>query len=287
MQTDEGNVYCTNCGAAISPEMAFCPDCGGDLAAQRTAPPTGTGGMGIGGTQVSPQEQSGTGTTPPWEGGAVPPATAPVAPPVTGVGPAVPRKRIGLGLGLAVACLVLVVVAIASMTWFTVEDDDGEASMTFGLQELELTMTVLGETVESEGTYEELEADEGEMTMDEVAGTTWWLLLAGLVVTGLFILFGLLALVGVFRGATGWIPVVSGLAAGILVLVAVSYFAFGFQPALEEDIGVELEEGEGVSYGLGAMWYLALAGGVLAILGGLLAKPASAAPAPVPPPVQM
>jgi uncharacterized membrane protein len=108
--------------------------------------------------------------------------------------------------------------------------------------------------------------------MRGVAGFTFWSMVIGLALAALFVLFALLAMIGMFRGGLTWLPVLTGIVAGLLLIVAAAYFGAAFQGALEEDMDVKLADQENTDYGLGGPWYLALFGGILLLLGALLTK---------------
>ncbi|NIP37256.1 MAG: hypothetical protein GWN12_20645, partial [Thermoplasmata archaeon] len=207
----------------------------------------------------------------------IPPAGAPPsqmpasrAPPMAAP---VPRGRITIGVLMGAVGLVLAVVAIASISWFVVEDLEGTTTMKFGLREIEIRFEGFGETVEERETYATLQNQMGgELKMDNVAHSTFWLLLVGLILAALFILFGLFAAIGMFRGFLTWMPLLTGLVAGILIVIAASYFGIAFQDAMEEDIDQNLADQEDAKYGLGGVWYLALFGGILVLLGALMTK---------------
>jgi uncharacterized membrane protein len=73
-----------------------------------------------------------------------------------------------------------------------------------------------------------------------------------------------------FRGAAEWLPVMTGFIAGVLIVVAAAYFGAAYQDALEEDMGSDLDESEDSDHGLGGVWYMALFGGIMVLLGAIL-----------------
>ncbi|UCC93929.1 MAG: hypothetical protein JSW25_04490, partial [Thermoplasmata archaeon] len=234
------------CGTTIPAGMAFCPQCGADRA----------------GNVAPPQGQP-----------AYPPSTVPMGP------VPFPRMRISMGLLIALLGLILVVTAMAMFSWFVIEISEEGYDMTqrFGLRKLEITSEGFGEPIKETASYTELTQEmEDQIVTDDVVRNTWWTLLMGVIVAAFFILFAFLALLGIVRGTVTWVPVLTGLVAGILIVVATSYFAIAFQDALEEDMGQELTETEGSSFGIGAAWYLALVGGILILLSALLTKVPSA-----------
>jgi uncharacterized membrane protein len=183
--------------------------------------------------------------------------------------------RLSLGLLIALIGLILVVSALASVSWFVIEVDEGEYNMTqrYGLKEVEVSTEGFGEPMEETVSYSELTQEmEDQLKTDDVVRNTWWTLLMGLIIAAFFILFAFLALIGIVRGTITWVPLLTGLVAGILVVIAASYFAIAFQPSLEEDMDTELTETEGSSFGIGAMWYLCLVGGILILLSSFLTK---------------
>jgi uncharacterized membrane protein len=191
------------------------------------------------------------------------------------------RGRVSVGLTLAAIGLILAVVAVASLSWFMIEEEEGNTSMRLGLREIEIKYTYDGQSNEQTESYKTLESQMGgELKSDDVASNTWWLIIIGLTLAGLFLLFALLALIGMFRGATTWLPVVFGLVAGILLVVAGAYFGITFQSTLEDDMDQKLADQEGTDYGLGAAFYMATIGGVLILVGGLLTKVQTSYPAP-------
>lgn len=250
MHPPDEDIVCENCGAHLSVDLDFCLECGAD----RRGQPSG-----------SPPKAPTSGPAP------VPQTLPPGAPPATMMPVVMNRGRLSLGLVLGVIGLILAIIAIASLSWFAGEDLEGDAGMRFGLKEVELKYEGGGQTSEQKESYKTLEAQMGgELTMDDVAGSTWWVLLVGLTLAGLFVLFALLTLIGVFRGSITLLPVLTGLVAGVLIVVAASYFGIAFQSALEEDFDVKLSELEDAKYGLGYSWYMALFGGILVLLGALL-----------------
>jgi uncharacterized membrane protein len=185
------------------------------------------------------------------------------------------RGRITLGLLIGVVGLILAVTAIASMSWFVVESTEDVSDVLFGLREMEFKYEDWdGSTGEYTRSYVELEEElqDEELKMRGVAGFTFWTLVVGLVLAAMFVLFTLLAMIGMFRGTLSWLPILTGLISGLLLIVAASYFGAAFQGALEEDMDVKLADQENTDYGLGGPWYLALFGGILLLFGALLTK---------------
>ncbi len=241
-------VICASCGAHLNVDLDFCLECGAD----RRAQPTG---------QAPSAPASGPAPVHPAPRAEAPPQ--PVMPVVAN------RGRISLGLVLGVIGLILAVVGIASLSWFMIEEQEADTTMRLGLKEIEMKYG----SSEQKESYKTLENQlGGDLKSDDVAGTTWWLLVIGLTLAGLFLLFAFLALIGVFRGSITWLPVVFGLVAGILVVVGAAYFGISFQSALEEDMDEKLADQEGTDYGLGAAFYMAIVGGVLILLGALFTK---------------
>lgn len=252
MGPGEANRYCTNCGADVSSELPFCRNCGSDLSRQ-VAPPPG------------------------------PPPAPPVAPPgpyprslhPVPAGPVIPKMRVSLGAVLGIAGAIMVLVALLSPSWFVIESDESEydTRMEYGLREIHLEYKLLGDSEEITETYDGWGEEEGkELESGKVAGRTWSILLTGAILAAIFVLLALVSLVGMFRGGMTWLPIILGAVAGILLLVAVVYFGVAFQSALEEDVGMKLEDLANSSHGMGSMFYLALAGGVLVLVGALMSK---------------
>ena len=241
------DIVCEHCGTHLSVDLDFCLECGKDR------------GTGPAGSPTAPDI--------PPAGEAPPPAM--MAPPV-----AVPRGRMSVGTVLGVIGLVLAVVAIASISWFVGDSTDGDVSMSFGLREIEIKYDDGSATEEQRETYATLERQMGgeELKMDDVAHATFWLLVVGLILAALFILFALFALIGMFRGSASWLPILTGMVAGLLLVIAAAYFGISFQDSLEEDFDISLADQEDAEYGLGAVWYLALFGGILVLCGALLTK---------------
>jgi uncharacterized membrane protein len=186
-----------------------------------------------------------------------------------------------LGLIIGVVGLILAVVAIASMSWFVVESTEDVSDVLFGLREIEFKYEEWdGSTGEYTRSYAQLEEDmqDEELKTRGVAGFTFWSLVIGLTLAGVFVLLALLAMIGIFRGKLTWLPVLTGMVAGVLLIIAAAYFGAVFQDALEEDMDVNLADQENTDYGLGGPWYLALFGGIMLLLGSFLTKVQSAAP---------
>ncbi len=267
MGPSEANRFCTGCGAPVSSDLPFCQNCGGDLSQQAaTAPPV-----------AGPQQ----GAPPPGHQG--PPPAPPMAPPPphtqppwpVPVGPAIPKMRVLLGATLGIVGLILVLVALLSHSWFVIESDQSEydTRMEYGLREIHLEYILLGETEEITETYDTWGEEAGkELDSGKVAGRTWSLLLTGAILAAIFVLLALVSLIGMFRGGMTWLPILLGVVAGILLLVAVVYFGIAYQSALEEDVNMKLDDLENSSHGMGSMFYLALAGGVLVMMGALMSK---------------
>ena len=169
------DIVCKACGATISVDMGFCPECGADLREGPSgAPPTGP-------------------VTQPMQPPMVPRGGEPLARPPPAVPStlgAIPRGRISVGLLLGVLGLVLAVVAIASISWFVVEMVDGESTMRFGLREVEMEFDILESTSEERESYQTLESQVGmDLEMDDVAGNTWWLLVVGLTLAAILLVW--------------------------------------------------------------------------------------------------
>lgn len=238
------DTVCEHCGAHQSTDLDICIICGNDRGPSPAVVPV---------TAQAP----------------VPPPAAhqmmvPRAP--------VPRTRMYMGLIVGVIGLLLAVVAIASISWFVIEDTEEASGIYLGLREVEYRIAN-GDVVINDyrRSYADFERDMGgELEVSGVAGVTFWLLVIGLTLAGMFILFVLLALIGMFRGATEWLPVVTGVVAGLLIVVAASYFGATYQDALEGDMDVNLDESEDSDHGLGGVWYMALFGGIMVLLGAIL-----------------
>lgn len=186
-----------------------------------------------------------------------------------------------MGVVIGTIGLILAIIGIATISWFVVETTEGSSTMTMGLKELEVKFDDEFDTFEQRDSYSALESVFGsDMTMDDVAGSTWWVLLVGIILGGFFALLALLVLIGALRGSLTWMPVVIGVIGGILIVVAAAYFGVGFQPALEDDIDQKLSDAEDTDYGLGSSWYMTIIGGVLLLVGALMSKAPSAIPVP-------
>jgi uncharacterized membrane protein len=179
-----------------------------------------------------------------------------------------------LGLIIGVVGLIMAVVAIASMSWFVVESTEDVSDVLFGLRQIEFKYEDWdGSTAEYTRSYAQFEEEmRQELGMRGVTAVTFWILVIGLSLATMFVLFALLAMIGVFRGTYTWLPVLTGMIAGVLVIIAAAYFGAAFQDALEEDLDVELADQENTDYGLGGVWYLALFGGILLLFGAFLSK---------------
>ncbi len=186
-----------------------------------------------------------------------------------------------MGLILGAIGLILAVVAIASIGWFVIESTDDASGVYCGLREIEYRYANGQQvTYDYSRSYAMLEEEMNrDLDMRGVASGTFWLLVIGLSLAGTFLLFALLSLVGVFRGASAWLPMLTGFIAGIMIILAASYFGIAFQDAMENDFDQELTESEDTDHGLGGVWYLALVGGILVLLGSLLTLVRPQAPA--------
>jgi uncharacterized membrane protein len=236
---------CEHCGAQQSTDLDICIICGLD--------------RGI--PTVKPMAPDQAAPKVPMQ----PPEM--MAPP-----PPVPKARISIGLIIGVIGFMLAVIAIASMSWFVIESTDGDFGVFCGLREIE-TRYDNNELANNEysRTYIQMEEEMGnELDMRGVAGASFWLLVIGLTLAGMFILFALLSLIGVFRGITVWLPMLTGLVAGLLIIIAASYFGAAFQDALEKDLDTELVDSEDTDHGLGGSWYMALFGGIMILMAAFL-----------------
>lgn len=234
---------CVHCGAPVHGDLDFCVQCGFDPRA------------GPGASHAAPRPAA-----------SAPPARM-AAPPVV-----VPKGRVSMGLILGAIGLILAVVAIASIGWFVIESTDDASGVYCGLRGIEYRYANGQQvTYDYSRSYAMLEEEMNrDLDMRGVAGASFWLLVIGLSLAGMFLLFALLSLVGVFRGATAWLPMLTGLIAGIMIVLAASYFGIAFQDAMENDFEQELAESEDTDHGLGGVWYLALFGGILVLMGSLL-----------------
>jgi len=195
--------------------------------------------------------------------------------------------RVLLGATLGIVGLILVLVALLSISWFVIENEDTgyDTRMEYGLREVHFEYNIMGESDDITRTYAGWEEEAGlELESGKVAGRTWSLLLTGAILAAIFVLLALVSLIGMFRGGMTWLPIILGVVAGILLLVAVVYFGIAYQSALEDDMDMKLSELDNASYGMGSMFYVALAGGVLVLIGALMSKVPSVPAVPGPPP---
>jgi hypothetical protein len=186
--------------------------------------------------------------------------------------PPVSKGRISIGLLIGTIGLLLAVIAIASIGWFVIESTLDDYGVYCGLRGIEYSYNNNDLAInEYTRTYAQLEEEMGgELDMRGVAGASFWLLVIGLSLAGMFVLFALLSLIGMFRGIAAWLPMLTGLVAGLFIIIAASYFGAAFQDTLEKDLDMELVDSEDTDHGLGGAWYMALFGGILILIGALL-----------------
>ncbi len=178
-----------------------------------------------------------------------------------GVLPMVAKSAL-LGSVLGIVAIVLVLVSMFSFGWYKATYEEEffglTADMSFSLGEVRVEM---GD--EKEDT--ELDDDLGKLS-----DATMTLLILGLVMASVFLILGILGAFGVGGGMLRLVPMVIGLIAGIIVVVAAVYYAVGFMGAFEHDTGLSEGDIEGFQMSVGYSVYLALFGGILCIAGAVM-----------------
>lgn len=167
-----------------------------------------------------------------------------------------------LGSVLGIVALVLVLVSLFSYGWYKITYEEEffgvTADMSFSLNEVRVE--VGDETEDTELTDE----------MGELSDATMTLLIVGLSIAIVFIIFGFLGAFGVVGGKLRFIPMLIGLIAGIIIVIAAMYYATGFADAFKHDSGLSEEELDVFDMSMGSSMFLALIGGIICIVGAVM-----------------
>ena len=186
-------------------------------------------------------------------------------PPPYAVPPTGGRGHFVGGLVLAMLLLIAVIVGLYSTSWYSNSEQSlgYSVSLDYGLSEMEGSIGFT--TVEFK--YEEYESQSVlSSPIIDTAGRTKGILFFGLI---FLVIFMLLALAGAMdkagdslRRATPYI----GYFAGLILLIAVIYFAVAFPNAIEEEGGTES------TGSLGAAWYAVFLGSLLLLVGAEITR---------------
>ena len=173
--------------------------------------------------------------------------------------------RVVVGATMGLLAVVLVLVSMFTVGWYKVSYEEvipgEELDLEFNMGLSKVRAGITGETEEEE--YEDNTA------MKEVGSTTMVLLVVGLVFAIMFLILGSIGALGVGGDTMHIVPMLTGLVAGVILLVATVYFAAAFPDAFDEDTGVTAEDiqlDRTVSYS----FLMALFGAILCLLGGVM-----------------